>query len=114
MIKTTAMMLEELHNYASPASELSHMTARGECVQIVKGLYETDKSVLSYLLAGSIYGPSYISFEYATSCIRCHPRQMPRNFMLFLLTICELTWMHGKSWISQSLRSLAASITRRM
>ena len=60
-------MLEELHNYASPASKLSRMTARGECVQIVKGLYETDKSVPGYLLAGSIYGPSYISFEYAMS-----------------------------------------------
>ena len=67
MIKTTAIMLEELHNYASPTSKLSRMTARGECVQIVKGLYETDKSVLSYLLAGSIYGPSYISFEHAMS-----------------------------------------------
>mgnify|MGYP006924889109 CR=1 FL=1 len=61
------MLLEELHNYASPASKLSRMTARGECVQIVKGLYETDKSVPGYLLAGSIYGPSYISFEYAMS-----------------------------------------------
>ena len=44
MIKTTAMLLEELHNYASPASKLSRMTARGECVQIVKGLYERIKA----------------------------------------------------------------------
>lgn len=33
-----------------------------------KGLYETDPNVPAHLLAGSIYGPSYISFEYALSC----------------------------------------------
>lgn len=65
MIKTTAMLLEELSEYASPKSKLSRMVARGECFQITKGLYETDKNVPAHLLAGSIYGPSYISFEYA-------------------------------------------------
>lgn len=67
MIKTTAMLLEELKDYASPKSKLSYMVKRGECFQIVKGLYETDKNVSAHLLAGSIYGPSYISFEYALS-----------------------------------------------
>ena len=65
MIKTTAMMLEELNSYTNPATKLSRMVKRGECFPIVKGLYETDRSVSAYLLAGSIYGPSYISFEYA-------------------------------------------------
>jgi len=59
------MLLEELSEYASPKSKLSRMVARGECFQITKGLYETDKNVPAHLLAGSIYGPSYISFEYA-------------------------------------------------
>ena len=67
MIKTTAMLLEELKEYASPANKLARMVANGDYVQIVKGLYETDKTVPGYLLAGSIYGPSYISFEYALS-----------------------------------------------
>ena len=65
MIKTTAMLLEELKGYASPKSKLSRMVERGECFPITRGLYETDPNVPAHLLAGSIYGPSYISFEYA-------------------------------------------------
>lgn len=65
MIKTTAMLLEELKEYASPKSKLSRMVARGECFPVTRGLYETDPNVPVHLLAGSIYGPSYISFEYA-------------------------------------------------
>ena len=65
MIKTTEMMLEELKEYSNPAARLSRMAKQGECFPIVRGLYETDRTVPGYLLAGSIYGPSYISFEYA-------------------------------------------------
>lgn len=65
MIKTTAMLLEELKEYGSPKSKLARMTERGECFPITRGLYETDRNVPAYLLAGSICGPSYISFEYA-------------------------------------------------
>ncbi len=65
MIKTTEMMLEGLKEYSNPAAKLSRMAKQGECFPIVRGLYETDRTVPGYLLAGSIYGPSYISFEYA-------------------------------------------------
>jgi predicted transcriptional regulator of viral defense system len=41
------------------------MVRDGEYIQITKGLYETDRSTPGYLLAGSIYGPSYLSFEFA-------------------------------------------------
>ena len=67
MIKTTAMLLEELKGYGSPQSKLARMAERGECFPITRGLYETDRNAPAYLLAGSIYGPSYISFEYALS-----------------------------------------------
>ena len=67
MIKTTAMLLEDLKNYASPKAKLSRMAQKGECILITRGLYETDLTVPAHLLAGSIYGPSYISFEYALS-----------------------------------------------
>ena len=73
MIKTTAMLLEELHNYASPASKLSRMTARGECVQIVKGLYETDKSVPGYLLAGEYLWPFIYFFRICDELLRLDP-----------------------------------------
>ena len=65
MIKTTDMILEELQSYANPKTKLSRMVKLGKYFQIARGLYETDKNVPGHLLAGSIYGPSYISFEYA-------------------------------------------------
>ncbi len=65
MIKTTNMLIDELKEYASPRSKLSRMVKNGEIIPIVKGLYETDRSTPSIVLAGSIYGPSYVSFEYA-------------------------------------------------
>ena len=42
MIKTTAMILEELNNYASPASKLSRMVKNGEYIKSVRGLCETE------------------------------------------------------------------------
>lgn len=65
MIKTTAMMLQELSDYSSPKTKLSRMVKNGECFPIIKGLYETEKDVAPHLLAASIYGPSYVSFDYA-------------------------------------------------
>lgn len=59
------MILEELHQYASPADKLSRLVKQGKYIPIVKGLYETNHTVPGYLLAGSIYGPSYLSFEFA-------------------------------------------------
>lgn len=67
MIKTTAMILEELKGYKSPANKLNRMVKNGEYIPIVKGLYETDRTTPGYVLAGSIYGPSYLSFEFALS-----------------------------------------------
>ena len=67
MIKTTNMLLEELRDYANPKAKLSRMVKQGQCFPVTRGVYETDRNVPAYLLAGSIYGPSYISFEYALS-----------------------------------------------
>ena len=61
------MLLEELSEYGSPKSKLSRMAKSGECFPITKGIYEMNPHTPAYLLAGSIYGPSYISFEYALS-----------------------------------------------
>ena len=57
----------ELSEYDSPKSKLSRMAKSGEYFPITKGIYETNRHTPAYLLAGSIYGPSYISFEYALS-----------------------------------------------
>ena len=61
MIKTTNMLLEELGNYSNPKTRLSRMVKQKKIFPITRGLYETDRNVPGYLLAGSIYVPSYIS-----------------------------------------------------
>ena len=65
MIKTTAMLLQQYSTYVNPAAKIGRMVRNGELIQIIRGLYETDRSVPGYYLAGIIYGPSYLSFEYA-------------------------------------------------
>ena len=67
MIVTTAILLEQLKRYANPAGKLARLVRDGEYHPIVKGLYETDGDTNGYLLASSIYGPSYLSFDFALS-----------------------------------------------
>lgn len=65
MIKTAAMLMDELKNYANPAAKIRRLVDNGKLIPIVRGLYETDANIPGYCLASSIYGPSYLSFEFA-------------------------------------------------
>lgn len=67
MIKTYAMMMEELSAYRAPANKLTRMVKEGSYIQIIRGLYETEPEIPGYVLAGSIYGPSYLSLDFALS-----------------------------------------------
>lgn len=67
MIKTTAMLKEELKDYKAPSNKILNMVKNEELFPIVRGLYETDNSTSGYLLAASIYNPSYLSFDFALS-----------------------------------------------
>ncbi len=67
MIKTTAMLLQQYNNYANPNAKIARLVKDGYLIPIIKGLYETDRSVPGHCLSEIIYGPSYLSFEYALS-----------------------------------------------
>ena len=67
MIKTIAMLKDELVNYEDISSKISSKIDKGELYSIVRGLYETNQSIPGYYLASVIYGPSYLSFEFALS-----------------------------------------------
>jgi predicted transcriptional regulator of viral defense system len=60
-------LMHELRDYASPKARLTRMIRSGEVIQVRRGIFleagETNYSLKS--LASIIYGPSYISFEYA-------------------------------------------------
>lgn len=65
MIKTTKMLLNELSGYSDPFGKINRLLKAEELVLLKKGFYETDKSKPGYLFAPVIYGPSYLSFDYA-------------------------------------------------
>lgn len=65
MILTNEMIKNNLKEYSNKNNKICRDVKNGNLIKIINGLYETDKTVNGYLLAGSIYGPSYLSFEYA-------------------------------------------------
>ncbi len=67
MIITSNIFKEKLLNYSNKNTKLAREIKAGKLFKIINGLYETNPHTPGYLLAGSIYGPSYISFEYALS-----------------------------------------------
>ncbi|MBC7963531.1 MAG: hypothetical protein H7Y05_11385 [Steroidobacteraceae bacterium] len=63
-------LLDSVHGYAQPRMKISGMLAKGDIVRVKKGLYVLGESLrrrpfCRELLANLIYGPSYISLEYA-------------------------------------------------
>lgn len=67
MIIANNMLKSNLSNYSNKNNKISRDIRDGKLFKIINGLYETNANTPGYLLAGSIYGPSYISFEYALS-----------------------------------------------
>ena len=67
MILTNGMIKENLKEYSNKNTKINREIKKGNLIKIINGLYETDSSVKGYLLAGSIYGPSYLSFDFALS-----------------------------------------------
>ena len=65
MIITNRIAKNNLHNYLNKNTKLGRAVKEGKLIKIINGLYETNANTPGYLLAGSIYGPSYISFDYA-------------------------------------------------
>ena len=67
MIITNELAKKKYDEYSNKDTKLARDVKECKIFKIINGLYETDPNTPGYLLAGSIYGPSYISFEYALS-----------------------------------------------
>ena len=67
MILTNDIIKLNLQKYSNKNTKICREVKNGNLIKIINGLYETDPNVNGYLLAGSIYGPSYLSFDYALS-----------------------------------------------
>ncbi len=75
---THMTIMESLKDYASPDAKLTTMIQSGEVIRIRRGLYLSGNSASFSLktLANMIYGPSYISFEYALSYYNLIPERV--------------------------------------
>ena len=67
MLTTSSILAEQLQNYSDSAGKIMRMADEGSLFRLTRGLYETDPDTPGHCLAGAIYGPSYLSFEYALS-----------------------------------------------
>ncbi len=65
MIKTINQLYYELNDYSNINGKIARMVKAKELIPLTKGIYETDASTPGYEVAGSIYGPSYLSFDFA-------------------------------------------------
>ena len=52
-------------NYAKLYDKVRHEVQAGRLIPVVRELYETDSTIDGKYLAGRIFGPSYLSFDYA-------------------------------------------------
>ena len=67
MICTTAMLIEQYRQYQNPQKKIARLVDKQDLFPLVRGLYETDRNVSGQCLAGVMFGPSYLSFDYALS-----------------------------------------------
>ena len=67
MVVSNNIQKNKYVNYINKDTKLARDVKEGKLIKIKKGLYETNPNTPAYYLANFIYGPSYISFDFALS-----------------------------------------------
>jgi predicted transcriptional regulator of viral defense system len=69
MILTMQQLNESLtaEGYSNIRTKIQRLIRDKKLTPVIRGIYETNTDIPGYLLASTIYSPSYISFEYALS-----------------------------------------------
>lgn len=69
MILTMQQLSDKLsaEGYSNIRTKIQRLVRDKKLTPVTKGIYETDAAVAGHYLAGIIYSPSYLSFEYALS-----------------------------------------------
>ncbi|MCD8200893.1 MAG: hypothetical protein LUD47_02375 [Clostridia bacterium] len=67
MFMTMDLLSEKYKEYSNINEKIATEVKNGNLVKVAHGMYETDRNLDGKYLAGCIYGPSYLSFEYALS-----------------------------------------------
>ncbi len=72
-------LVNQFKELASPRDKITRLLTSGEIIRIKKGLYVNKTAQNEYLreiLSGMLYGPSYISLEYALAYYQMIPEQI--------------------------------------
>lgn len=67
MVLTIEDLKIKYQNYSDINGKIRREIKDGKYIPIIRGLYETDRTTPGYYLSSYIYGPSYLSFDYALS-----------------------------------------------
>ena len=67
MLVSFDALARQFADYTDIKGKIRREVQGGRLVQVARGLYETDARTDGKCLAGAIYGPSYLSFDYALS-----------------------------------------------
>ncbi|OFY85167.1 MAG: hypothetical protein A3F72_05145 [Bacteroidetes bacterium RIFCSPLOWO2_12_FULL_35_15] len=96
-----------LSNYKSPNDKISELMASGEIMQIKKGMYIVsseyrNQNISKEILANLIYGPSYVSLDFALSYYGMIPERVmittsitPKRSKIFSTLFGEFTYTHS-------------------
>lgn len=80
MIITTQQLKEKYVDYSNPLAKINRDVKQGKLFPLVKGIYETNPKINGSILAQFIYGPSYLSFDYALYHYGLIPEIVYRTF----------------------------------
>jgi len=67
MIVTIEELKIKFKDYSDIQGKIKREVEQGKYVPVIRGLYETNRNTPGYFLSSYIYGPSYLSFDYALS-----------------------------------------------
>jgi phage terminase large subunit-like protein len=73
LIKNHAAVMNELSGYASPRARITRLLRAGKLIPLRRGLYVDNPSTSRRCIAPVLYGPSYISFQYALAAAALIP-----------------------------------------
>lgn len=80
MVITTQQLKEKYSHLSDPIGKIFHEIKSKKIFPLVKGVYETDPNTHGSKLAQFIYGPSYLSFDYALNLYGLIPETIYNTF----------------------------------
>ena len=65
MVFTIEELKQKYKNFSDEKGKISRLVQKGELIPIIKGIYEDNPNINPVYIAPWLYGPSYLSFDYA-------------------------------------------------